>query len=124
MMIASSSDALLMLGKWKETRSQLQVLLRMAGAVIAEFSATVETVPTDESTSKVLLFISSAKNAGQKRQWEFSLDGCSLWYAQSSARIDLFPDLTDKWLSCLAIGFVNVGLIALFVEREDNAASN
>jgi hypothetical protein len=123
MIIASSSDALLMLGKWKETRSQLQVLLRMAGAVIAEFSATVEIVPTKESTSKVLLSISPIENAGQKRQWEFSLDGCSLWYAQSSARIDLFPDLAEKWLSCLVVGFVNANLIALFVERVDNAAS-
>ncbi len=110
MISISSSEAFLILGKWRENNSQLQLTIRSAGKTVGSPARITETSPSDESISALIVL------DGQTQLCRLDFRGASFQYGEPSDSA-LFPEFAEgKWASYLLVE-VPSGNVYFFAER-------
>jgi hypothetical protein len=106
----SSSDAFLILGKWRDKKSQLQISFAGRGQLAGTPAVVIETSPQEETLS------ASIVASGQAAVWRCNLRGASFQYGEASDSA-VFPEFAEgKWVSYL-LAELPEGKTILFAER-------
>jgi hypothetical protein len=110
MMSISSSEAFLILGKWRDNKAQLQIGFFKPGKNAGTPGVITDTSPKDE-TIEALIVVN-----GQTAKWRFPLRGASFQYGEP-ADSAVFPEFAEgKWSSYLVAELPD-GNTILFAER-------
>lgn len=106
----SSSDAFLILGKWRDNKSQLQISLERQGKSAGTPAVIIETSPNEEGIS------ASIVASGQAALWRCNFRGASFQYGEA-ADSAAFPEFAEgRWVSYLLADMPDGGTV-LFAER-------